>query len=70
MGVFGFVAAGGGSIGVLLGGVLTDPLTWNWIFLVNVPIGIAVVVFSLLVLPGGSGSRVAACGSTSRAPSR
>ena len=56
MGVFGFVAAGGGSIGVLLGGVLTDVLTWNWIFLVNVPIGIAVVVFSLLVLPGGSGS--------------
>ena len=56
MGVFGFVAAGGGSIGVLLGGVLTDALTWNWIFLVNVPIGIAVVVFSLLVLPGGSGA--------------
>ena len=56
MGVFGFVAAGGGSIGVLLGGVLTDVLTWNWIFLVNVPIGIAVVVFSLLVLPGGRGS--------------
>ena len=56
MGVFGFVAAGGGSIGVLLGGVLTDTLTWNWIFLVNVPIGIAVVVFSLLVLPGGKGS--------------
>ena len=70
MGVFGFVAAGGGSIGVLLGGVLTDVLTWNWIFLVNVPIGIAVVVFSLLVLPGGSASRLAGCGSTSRAPSR
>ena len=56
MGVFGFVAAGGGSIGVLLGGVLTDALTWHWIFLVNVPIGIAVVVFSLLVLPGGAGT--------------
>ena len=55
MGVFGFVAAGGGSIGVLLGGVLTDALAWNWIFLVNVPIGIAVVVFSLLVLPAGRG---------------
>ncbi len=55
MGVFGFVASGGGSIGVLLGGVLTDALTWHWIFLVNVPIGIAVVVFSLLVLPGGRG---------------
>jgi EmrB/QacA subfamily drug resistance transporter len=55
MGVFGFVAAGGGSIGVLLGGLLTDALTWHWIFLVNVPIGIAVVVFSLVVLPGGRG---------------
>ena len=37
--VFGFVAAAGGSIGVLLGGILTDVLNWHWIFLVNVPIG-------------------------------
>ncbi len=42
MGVFGFVAAGGGTIGVLLGGILTDALSWHWIFLVNVPIGVAV----------------------------
>jgi EmrB/QacA subfamily drug resistance transporter len=55
MGVFGFVAAGGGSIGVLLGGIITDALAWNWIFLVNVPIGIAVVAFALLVLPGARG---------------
>jgi EmrB/QacA subfamily drug resistance transporter len=53
MGVFGFVSSAGGSIGVLLGGVLTDTLTWHWIFLVNVPIGLAVVVLSLLVLPTG-----------------
>ncbi|HEU0286030.1 MAG TPA: MFS transporter, partial [Nocardioidaceae bacterium] len=52
MGVFGFVAAGGGSIGVLLGGILTDMLNWHWIFLVNVPIGLAVVVLARLVLPG------------------
>ena len=52
MGVFGFVAAGGGSIGVLLGGILTDLLNWHWIFLVNVPIGVAVVVLARLVLPG------------------
>jgi EmrB/QacA subfamily drug resistance transporter len=52
MGVFGFVAAGGGTIGVLLGGILTDALNWHWIFLVNVPIGIAVLVLSRLVLPG------------------
>ena len=44
MGVFGFVASGGGSIGVLLGGILTDLLDWHWIFLVNVPIGIVVVL--------------------------
>ena len=51
MGVFGFVAAGGGTLGVLLGGVLTDLLTWHWIFLVNVPIGIAVCLLSTRVLP-------------------
>jgi EmrB/QacA subfamily drug resistance transporter len=52
MGVFGFVAAGGGSLGVLLGGILTDVLNWHWIFLVNVPIGIAVLALARLVLPG------------------
>jgi len=51
MGVFGFVAAGGGSIGVLLGGVLTDSLDWHWIFLVNLPIGVLVYVLSLRLLP-------------------
>jgi EmrB/QacA subfamily drug resistance transporter len=51
MGVFGFVAAGGGSIGVLLGGVLTNALNWHWIFLVNLPIGIAVGIASLRLLP-------------------
>jgi EmrB/QacA subfamily drug resistance transporter len=51
MGVFGFVASGGGSMGVLLGGVLTDTLDWHWIFLVNVPIGIAVVLLALRLLP-------------------
>src|ERR671936_2211932 len=51
MGFFGFVAAGGGSVGVLLGGVLTDLLSWHWIFLVNVPIGALVYVLSLRLLP-------------------
>ena len=55
MGVFGFVASGGGSIGVLLGGILTDALDWHWIFLVNIPIGIAVFAFCLRLLPGGRG---------------
>jgi EmrB/QacA subfamily drug resistance transporter len=51
MGVFGFVCAGGGSIGVLLGGFLTGALDWHWIFLVNLPVGVLVFVLSLLVLP-------------------
>ncbi len=51
MGVFGFVMSGGGAVGVLAGGVLTGLLSWHWIFLVNVPIGIAVVVAARSVLP-------------------
>ncbi|TCV97708.1 EmrB/QacA subfamily drug resistance transporter [Luteibacter rhizovicinus] len=51
MGVYGFVCAGGGSVGAMLGGVLTSTLSWHWIFLVNLPIGIAVIVLSLRVLP-------------------
>ncbi len=55
MGVIGFVAAGGGSIGVLAGGVLTDLLSWHWIFLVNVPVGIAVIALSLAFIPATRG---------------
>ena len=55
MGIFGFVAAGGGSIGVLVGGVLTDVLDWHWIFLVNFPIGVLVVLLALRLLPGERG---------------
>jgi EmrB/QacA subfamily drug resistance transporter len=51
MGIFGFVASGGGSIGVLLGGIITDLISWHWIFLVNFPIGVAVVVLSIRLLP-------------------
>jgi len=57
MGVFGFVLSGGGTIGVLLGGVLTDLWSWHWIFLVNIPVGIAVFALTLALLPGGSGQR-------------
>ena len=53
MGVFGFVLSGGGTIGVLLGGVLTDLLSWHWIFLVNLPVGVAVFALGLRLLPGG-----------------
>ena len=50
MGIFGFVASGGGSLGVLLGGILTDALDWHWIFLVNVPVGILVIFLTLVVI--------------------
>jgi EmrB/QacA subfamily drug resistance transporter len=53
MGVYGFVCASGGSIGVLLGGLLTGTLGWRAVFLVNLPIGAAVVLLCLRLLPAG-----------------
>jgi EmrB/QacA subfamily drug resistance transporter len=55
MGIYGFVCAGGGSIGVLLGGLLTSALSWHWIFLVNLPIGMAVYALCLRLLPASRG---------------
>ncbi|SEA88461.1 DHA2 family efflux MFS transporter permease subunit [Variovorax sp. YR216] len=55
MGVYGFVCAGGGSIGVLLGGLLTGALSWHWIFLVNLPIGVAVYALCMALLPDARG---------------
>ncbi len=55
IGVYSFVAAAGGAIGLLLGGVLTQGLNWHWIFFVNVPIGIATGFFSLRLLPSDQG---------------
>jgi len=55
MGVYGFVCAGGGSVGVLLGGLLTSAFQWHWIFLVNIPIGVLVFALCLVLLPGGRG---------------
>ena len=54
MGIYGFVCAGGGSIGVLLGGVLTSTFSWHWIFLVNLPIGVAVYALASSLLNKGS----------------
>lgn len=55
MGYFGFIAAGGGAIGVLVGGFLTGSFDWHWNFLINVPIGIAVFILCLRLLPHSSG---------------
>jgi MFS family permease len=50
IGVYGFVAAGGGSIGLLAGGVITQAISWHWIFFINVPIGLAALALSPVLL--------------------
>ena len=47
IGVYGFVASAGGSIGLLAGGGLTQAISWHWIFLINLPIGIGVALGAL-----------------------
>jgi len=46
IGVYGFVASAGGTIGLLLGGVLTEAIAWHWIFFINLPIGIGTFFFT------------------------
>src|SRR5207237_3328471 len=50
IGVYTFVASAGGSIGLLVGGVLTQGINWHWIFFVNIPIGIATAVLATRLL--------------------
>jgi EmrB/QacA subfamily drug resistance transporter len=50
IGVFGFVASAGASIGLLVGGALTQSINWHWIFFVNIPIGIATAVLARRLL--------------------
>jgi EmrB/QacA subfamily drug resistance transporter len=45
------IASGGGAVGLLLGGVLTEALSWEWIFFVNVPIGVAIIFAALRLVP-------------------
>ncbi|HST38150.1 MAG TPA: MFS transporter [Conexibacter sp.] len=52
---WGAIAASGSAFGLLLGGVLTESISWEWIFLVNVPIGIAAFVASLRLIPESKG---------------
>ena len=51
MGVWAAIAVGGGAVGLLLGGILTDALSWPWIFFVNVPVGIVTFLLSLRLVP-------------------
>jgi EmrB/QacA subfamily drug resistance transporter len=55
MGIIGFVIAAGGCLGVVLGGILTGALGWHWVFLVNVPLGAAVIVMCWVLVPARSG---------------
>jgi len=55
IGVYGFVASAGGSIGLLAGGVLTDLINWHWIFFVNIPIGIGTALLARRLVEGHPG---------------
>jgi EmrB/QacA subfamily drug resistance transporter len=55
LGVYGFVASAGGAVGLLAGGVLTQAISWHWIFLVNVPIGLATALLVRRLVPTDTG---------------
>jgi EmrB/QacA subfamily drug resistance transporter len=55
IGIYTFVAVAGGSIGLLLGGVLTQAINWHWIFFVNLPIGLATALFAVRLVPDREG---------------
>lgn len=57
MGVWGAVGALGGSVGVMLGGVLTEELSWRWVFFINIPIGVATLIAGRLALTESRGAR-------------
>jgi EmrB/QacA subfamily drug resistance transporter len=51
LGIWSAIAAGGGAVGLVLGGLLTETLSWRWIFFINIPIGIAAALLSLRFVP-------------------
>jgi EmrB/QacA subfamily drug resistance transporter len=55
IGVYTFVAVAGGSIGLLVGGALTEAINWHWIFFVNIPIGVATGLAALRLVDGREG---------------
>jgi len=55
MGAYVFTAVAGGSLGLLAGGVLTQLLSWHWIFFVNLPIGVVAIIAGRILIPNDSG---------------
>src|SRR4029078_165877 len=55
MGAYVFVSVAGGSLGLLAGGLLTEALSWHWVFFVNLPIGVATFAAAYLVIRSDSG---------------
>jgi EmrB/QacA subfamily drug resistance transporter len=55
VGVYAFVASAGGAVGLLVGGVITQIISWHWIFLVNAPIGLATAIYSRRLLEKDEG---------------
>ena len=55
IGIYGFVASAGGSIGLLAGGVLTDAINWHWIFFINLPIAVGTALFAARLIDRDEG---------------
>jgi EmrB/QacA subfamily drug resistance transporter len=55
VGVYAFVASAGGAVGLLIGGVLTQTISWHWIFFVNAPIGLATAIYAHRLLEKDEG---------------
>src|SRR4051812_35568598 len=60
LGVYGFVASAGGSIGLLAGGVLTDAINWHWIFFINLPIGVVTGLLAVRLIAARPGIGIGA----------
>jgi EmrB/QacA subfamily drug resistance transporter len=60
--VWGAIAGAGGAVGLLLGGLLVQALSWRWVFFVNVPIGIAVLALAPRIIPESRSESVAKSG--------
>ena len=69
MSAYTFVVAGGASLGLLLGGVLTEAINWHWIFFINLPIGAVAFFLGRRLIAENEGLGVTEAGSTGSARS-